>query len=146
MDINFGMSESLGWLIIMMMGLISTLTDIKKRVIPNWLTAGGFVAGVIVHIPAFSLQWLGGVLVWGAASFLVWRLNMFGGGDSKFFIACASVMGGTWTLIFLMYSAISSLPLLLFYMVREQRWRIRIPYAPAMFAAAVWLFIRNIAV
>lgn len=139
---DFEVSEGVHWLIVLVMSLIATLTDIKKRVIPNWLTGSGFVAGVFIHLSSFSWQWLGSVLIWGVVSFLVWKSKMFGGGDSKFFIACASVMGGTWTLIFFMYSAITSLPLFLFYMVKERRWRTRIPYAPAMLAAVVWLYVR----
>jgi prepilin peptidase CpaA len=85
--------------------VIATMTDIRSRRIPNWLSLGGLALGVVVQCAAGyaedggagllrgGLRALAGITVcsiWPICSFL---RNEIGGGDVKLFAAIGALSG-----------------------------------------------------
>jgi prepilin peptidase CpaA len=85
--------------------VVATVTDIRSRRIPNWLSFGGLALGVILHCAAGyaedggaglvrrALRALAGITVcsiWPICSFL---RNEIGGGDVKLFAAIGALAG-----------------------------------------------------
>lgn len=91
--------------------LIAAFTDIRARIIPNWLVLAGFVTGVAMR------TWLGGweglaqSLMGAGLAFAVYMglyaLHAMGGGDVKLMAAIGAFTGPQdWFLVFVLASVI----------------------------------------
>jgi prepilin peptidase CpaA len=78
---------------------VAAFTDFRTGRIPNWLTYGATVAGLLLRtvqiIPhgAGALSALVGMLVCGLVPFLIWRKDGMAGGDVKQFVALGAILG-----------------------------------------------------
>jgi prepilin peptidase CpaA len=85
-----------------------TVTDLKKGVIPNWITVPSMVIGLGLSL-AFN-GWMGlflsmlSALATAMAPLLLFRFNAMGGGDVKLFFAIGSLLGIDLSLQVLMAS------------------------------------------
>jgi prepilin peptidase CpaA len=89
--------------------LISCITDLRTRRIPNVLTFGGGIAGLVAHLmldgASGALTAAGGWLT-GLAIFLpFFALGGMGGGDVKLLAALGAWLGSHETLYLALYSA-----------------------------------------
>ena len=119
--------------------LIAVYTDIKSRVIPNWLIAGVLCLGLVHFFLEINFEYLIsfgiGVLVWG----LFFYLKLFGGGDAKlmmglsFFVLPVNLL--TFYLCVLIAGALQALFWMCFKKSRE------LPYAVAIALGSVGYFI-----
>ena len=77
--------------------IIAFISDIKNQKLPNWLTAGGIVIGIIYHFITdgfggllFSLL---GLLTAGGIFLILYIFKAIGAGDVKLFGAIGSLVG-----------------------------------------------------
>ena len=96
---------------VMVISLIACATDIRTRRIPNWLTFGAAIAGLLAHT---ALQGVSGALTagggWltGLAVFLpFFALGGMGGGDVKLLAALGAWLGAYETLYLALYSGVA---------------------------------------
>ena len=96
---------------------IAALYDVRFRRIPNWLTASGILAGLLMNAflgdwrygsPASSQVWPGlrlsliGFAVAFGVNFVMYLLHFRGAGDVKLMAAIGAMVGGPdWFAIFL---------------------------------------------
>ena len=73
------------------------VTDVRSRRVPNWLTAGSFVAGValnlLVYGPQGALSALGGGALGFALLIPFYLMGVMGAGDVKLLAACGALLG-----------------------------------------------------
>ena len=86
--------------------VVSVVSDIATRRIPNLVTLGGLALGIVIHgaagfVTSFGAGFKGmGYAILGAAAcgivpFLAWRKGEMGGGDVKLFAAIGALVGPT---------------------------------------------------
>lgn len=86
---------------------VAVCTDIRKRKIPNWLTAGLAASAFAFHLPQ---GWgaVAGALAAGVVVFVLGTvahsMRVLGGGDVKLLAAGALALGFPDTLIFVLYT------------------------------------------
>jgi prepilin peptidase CpaA len=75
----------------------ATITDLKSRRIPNWLTASTALAGLAYHVLLFGLQGLGfsfgGIFLGIALLLIFYILGGMGAGDVKLLGAAGAWLG-----------------------------------------------------
>ena len=126
------------WWLAALLGLAASVEDLRTRQIPNWVTVGGSVAGIIC---AASTGWRGfGMALAGAAvGFLLMlplhRIGAMGGGDVKLMAAFGTLLGPVGILSAAAFGAIAGAIWALGALLRGIR---AIPYAPAI-VAGVWV-------
>lgn len=103
--------------------LIAAGTDIRKREIPNWLTFGAILAGLVAH-PALS-GWAGlklsvvGFLVAALIFLPLFALRFLGGGDVKLMGAIGALAGTDGLLVvFLLDALLAGLAAIVLIVVR----------------------------
>lgn len=102
--------------------LTASVTDIRSRRIPNWITLTGFIAGVILNIGLYGLAGLKSSLLGCGLALLIhvplFALHLTGGGDVKLMAATAAILGPwEWLQMFLLAAiagGIHALALILF--------------------------------
>jgi prepilin peptidase CpaA len=104
------MEMSASQYIAIVIALISCVTDVRTRRIPNVLTFGGALAGVAFHTlnagPAGSLQSITGWAAGVAVFFLPFALGGMGAGDVKLVAALGAWLGPADTLTLAIYSVL----------------------------------------
>ncbi|WP_238186486.1 prepilin peptidase [Paenibacillus sp. L3-i20] len=87
---------------------IALITDIRKQLIPNWLTACSFTLGVAYHAIANGVEgwiWtLGGAAVGFFPLLILYILKGIGAGDVKLFGAIGAWIGMLWVAQLMLYS------------------------------------------
>jgi prepilin peptidase CpaA len=85
--------------------LLATGFDLRRGEIPNWLTGGAALSGLLLHAAlgwseaGFDSAWRGaafaalGVALCASAPFVSFRLRAIGGGDLKLFAAIGAICG-----------------------------------------------------
>ena len=129
---------TMAWWLVALLGLAASVEDLRTRRIPNWVTLGGAVAGIVC---AASTGWrgLGMALTGAAVGFLVmWplhRCGAMGGGDVKLMAAFGTLLGPAGILAAAVFGAIAGAIWAVGAVLRGVRV---IPYAPAI-VAGVWV-------
>jgi prepilin peptidase CpaA len=83
--------------------LIAGYTDLRARRIPNWLTGGMVVYGLLLH--SYRAGWSGFLLSWGGLAvglglmLIPYLLRGLGAGDVKFLAAVGSIVGALGVLV-----------------------------------------------
>lgn len=81
------------FLAILILTCIALITDIKSRIVPNWLVGIGFLTGLVYQLFFGSIwQGLGAMLLAFAIGFPLFLLRGLGAGDVKLLMAV-----GLWT-------------------------------------------------
>lgn len=91
-----------------MMLITAFITDVTKQQIPNMLTAGGWLLGMILHTGLSGWSGLKEALIGSAIGlapmFLLFVLRAVGAGDVKLFAALGALNGGLFVMQSIMYS------------------------------------------
>lgn len=104
--------------------------DVKDHIIPNLLSVGGTLFGLIYHLSLY--QWNGlkysgiGLLVGFFSVYGLYLLGALGAGDVKLFGAIGALMGIKITLYSLMYSIIYAGAIGIIILVFRREFRMRI--------------------
>ena len=101
-----GMLLEVSLIIVGLILLVATITDIKTTEVPDWLTYGGIAAGVGLHLIAAVNAWdwralipgAVGLLVFVAIGFIMYYAGQWGGGDSKIIMAVGALLGFRFSL------------------------------------------------
>lgn len=147
------------WLLVA--GLItSTFIDFEHYIIPNEITYGGIIAGLVfsvVHPPLMGVETIGasvlrsfiGILVGGVSLLLIamagekiFKKEAMGMGDVKFLAGIGAFLGWQATLFILFVSSVAGGVIGMALVLANNRgWQSRIPYGPYIaLGALVWLF------
>jgi prepilin peptidase CpaA len=133
------LTGSIGIAIGIAIGVVAVATDLVRRVVPNWLTVAGVLAGVLFH--AATGGWRGlGLAIGGAALGLVVLLPVrmagaMGGGDLKLMAAFGALLGPPGILLAAVLAAIFGGIWALAWLGFRPRVR-AVPYAPAIVLGA----------
>ncbi len=92
--------EIFNFFIVLVALLYATISDIKLREVPNWLTLGLLAYGTIINSVFFILSsnfinliyFLIFVAVVFGICYLFWRIGIFAGGDAKLFAGISAVI------------------------------------------------------
>jgi len=124
------------------LGCAATATDLRRRTIPNWLTAAGAAAGVICG-GAAGWRDAAAAVAGMAAGFLIFLvfhwLGGLAGGDVKLMAAFGALLGTRDVLAAAALAAIAGGVLACVALLRRP-CAVSIPYAPAITAGA-WLVL-----
>jgi prepilin peptidase CpaA len=127
-----------GMAVAAVMGVIAVIEDLRRRQVPNWLTAAGVLGGLACAVP---IGWHGvAIAAAGAlAGFLVlfpfhW-LGAMGGGDVKLMAAYGALLGPTGVLPAAIFAGvIGGIGAACLLLLRPRT--AAIPYAPAIVLGA----------
>lgn len=98
---------SIMWLFLLLLVLfilvIGTITDVKTREVPDWLTYGGIIAGFGSRLIWSAYTWNNAPILEGFVGFVVffalacalYYFGQWGGGDSKILMAIGACLGIT---------------------------------------------------
>lgn len=146
MDHNFIAYALLGGLAIGL--LVSIYSDIRHRLIYNWVTAPIALAAPLYWLAVGNFGWpaIGIYLATGAATFLLFalffRFGMMGGGDVKLFAAVALWLGPIPAIRFIFIaSLLGALVTIIFFVLHKLGKRtgnVRVPYGVAISLAGLW--------
>ena len=88
-------------LLLAVIGLVACIYDLRTRLLPDWLTIGGMVVGIILAGALGGwdglLVGVGGMACGLAVFWLMWSLGMIGAGDVLLMGACGALLG--WPLV-----------------------------------------------
>lgn len=129
--------------------LFAAFTDLRQRMIYNWLNAG-----IALAAPLF--WWSNGLDLWpgvaiqlgvAVAAFAVFAglfaLRMMGGGDVKLLTAIALWIEPGWFLKMLIVMALAggllTIVMGVWHVMRRQRQRLAVPYGVAIAIAGLWV-------
>lgn len=134
------MNAPLDTLVVGGMLLVATLTDLRTREVPYWLTFGGIASGVVVaaiHGPDALIVSLLGMLVGGSIVMPFVVLGAFGAADALLLAAI-----GAWTSpVFVLWTAWwMSVAGGALATIAWHRGQATFPYVPAIFVGATLAF------
>ena len=97
---NFGLIFLFQIIITVLFCILAAIFDVRKGIVPNWLTYGLLFFGLISNVilagfssnVKFILASIISVGVTYSITYLMWKLNIWGGGDVKLFTGIASVI------------------------------------------------------
>jgi prepilin peptidase CpaA len=120
------------------LGLAAVIEDLRRRKLPNWLTATGVAAGVALALPrGWNGVWP--ALAGAALGFLIllplFLLRGMGGGDIKLMAAFGALLGPTGVLLAAMLAAAFGAVLAVGFLLARPHTR-AVPYAPAIVLGA----------
>ncbi len=123
------------WVILLIL-ILAAYFDIKARTIPDYLTLPFIIFGIFLTIYNKGfLYGLGLIVITFLVAEILFRLKVFGGGDLKLFIMLIFLLGVTPALLTIYISMLFSLPVFLFYAVKEKTRKPKIPFAvPLLFS------------
>lgn len=135
---------------------IALYTDLRKRIIPNWLTFGGAGIGILIHI--YETGWTGmGVAASGfflGIAFLIipFMMGGIGAGDVKLMGAIGALMGIHFVFYTMLWTAIAGGVISVIYIMIKRGWfswniysakGLVFPYGVAIFIGAALEWIRT---
>lgn len=90
--------------------IIAFFWDVKYHKLPNWLTAGAMVIGIVFHLITDGINGLIfsflGLLVAGGIFLILYIFKALGAGDVKLFAAIGAIVGVEFVLYMMMYSIV----------------------------------------
>jgi prepilin peptidase CpaA len=97
--------------------------DVRERRIPNWLTASGLVAGILINVVGSGWQGLKLAALGLGLAFLIYfalfALRAAGGGDVKLMAAIGSFSGpSNWLVIFVFASVLGGIAAIVLALVK----------------------------
>lgn len=126
------MPTSVDTLVVGAMLLVATVTDLRRREVPCWLTFGGITAGVVVAstngADALHVSVLG-MLTGGLIILPFVLINAFGAGDVLLLAAIGAWMGPVFVLWTAWWTSLAGAMLAI---VAWRRGQVTFPYVPAI--------------
>jgi prepilin peptidase CpaA len=121
------------YLIALLAVAAATVVDLRRREIPNWISAGLLVVALVASLwgsvpPHWSERVLGLALA-SALTLPLFARGVLGGGDVKLFMALGAILGWKASIPFLIATGLAGG--LIGLVARRLEWR-ELPYAPAM--------------
>jgi prepilin peptidase CpaA len=120
------------------LGLTAIIEDLRRRKLPNWLTATGVAAGIALAVPrGWSGLWpaLAGAALGFAVLLPLFLMRGMGGGDIKLMAAFGALLGPTAVLLAAMLAAAFGAVLATGFLLARPRTS-AVPYAPAIVLGA----------
>lgn len=87
-------------IITILFSIMAAIYDVKMNIVPDWLTYGllffGIISNVILTLISTNIKFILAsfisMVITNAITYMLWKLNMWGGGDVKLFTAIASAI------------------------------------------------------
>lgn len=123
--------------------IVSSYTDLKSRLIPNWLVLAVLGLGLVQvgldleNVVSYGWSFLVGLLVWGG----LFHFRLMGGGDAKLMIALS-----VWVLLpelltlYLCVAIAGGVQAGIWFLLKKER---ELPYGVAISLGSVLFFIMN---
>jgi Flp pilus assembly protein protease CpaA len=120
------------WSAVVVLAVVATAAGLDRKTgkIPNWLTYGAIVAGLVVHSLLGGLHGQGpnmglaGAILGLLAGFvplaLVWRAGGIGGGDAKLMGAIGALGGWEFVLSAMLYGFLATAAMAVVVMIRKR--------------------------
>jgi len=111
------------WLALSISALAAIL-DVKKRIIPNWLTYSALLLGLLTTAVNAEFSFIDSILGLCIGFFLTLILyirNSLGGGDLKLFAAMGAIIGYPLILSLLLWTCVTGFMVALTYTIAEGR-------------------------
>ncbi|MBQ6511603.1 MAG: prepilin peptidase [Methanobrevibacter sp.] len=97
---NYGLIFLFQIIITILFCILATIFDVRKGIVPNWLTYSLLFFGLISNVVLawfssnvkFILSSIISISITYTITYLMWQLNIWGGGDVKLFTGIASVI------------------------------------------------------
>ncbi|GAQ19906.1 peptidase A24A prepilin type IV [Oceanobacillus picturae] len=90
--------------------LMALIWDIRFNKLPNWLTAGAMILGILYHLIMSGIDGLVfsfiGLLAGGGIFLILYLFKAIGAGDVKLFAAIGAITGVPMVFYFMMYSVV----------------------------------------
>ena len=132
---------------VLIASLVAAVTDVRRGLIPNWLTFPLLLAAPLLHgvragMSGVMLSLLG-LLICGSVPLLFHRLGAMGGGDVKFIGAL-----GLWLpvnaiipllIIMSLAGGVLTIAMLVRHRLAKHEHQLEIPYGVAIAVSGVWL-------
>lgn len=139
--------QNIFWFVLIALCSFAVYLDVLHKKIPNWLSLGGVLLGVVgsalflgfSSLPSSSFGLLYAIVLGG----IFWALGMWGGGDHKLFMAVGAFMG--WPAIFFVsiIMAISGgVEALILFLIKKRS----MPYSISIFAGVVFYILYKLLV
>ena len=85
--------------------LIGSITDLKKREVPDWINYGLIIFGVSLNLlfsfiysnPFFVIGSITGLLIFFVLAYVMFYSGQWGGGDSKMLMGLGAIYGISFT-------------------------------------------------
>jgi Flp pilus assembly protein protease CpaA len=94
-----------------LVGLLAAIQDLRTRLLPDWLTLGGMLLGLVLALAVGGWEGLVsaffGLLAGLLVFWLLYSLGMMGGGDVLLMGAMGALLGWPLVLMGLLYSALA---------------------------------------
>lgn len=130
--------------------IIAVYTDVRKRLIYDWLTLPGIVYFLLVHAVIHPSQWLDyvlGVVALGGITLLlaVFSKGQLGGGDIKLFALLGAALGwvggGYVLLLTYLIAGLYAIPVWLIRFFQKKKKRKEVPLAPFIAGGTSLMFL-----
>ncbi|MBE6485689.1 MAG: hypothetical protein E7Z85_02455 [Methanosphaera stadtmanae] len=95
---NLNLIKILGLLLVTMCCIIATYTDVKRQIIPNWLTFSSFLMGISIvtiyfyQLNNFNVFYYSSIIIVYSFSYALWYFGVWAGGDVKLFTAISTLL------------------------------------------------------
>jgi prepilin peptidase CpaA len=139
--------QNIFWFILIVLCGFAVYLDVVNKKIPNWLSLGGVLLGVVGGViflgfgslPSSSFGLLYAIVLGG----IFWALGMWGGGDHKLFMAAGAFMGWPAILFVSIIMAISGGVEALILLLSKKK---SMPYSISIFAGVVFYILYKLLV
>ncbi|MFC2174664.1 prepilin peptidase [archaeon] len=101
----------------------ASFTDLKERIVPDWLSYSMVAIGLMYHLGLSVLEWslhpfllsAGGAVLAFVFAYALWRIGAWAGGDVKLFTGLGALVPLVFPFITFLNSVILSFPFLMLY-------------------------------
>lgn len=134
-----------GFIVAIIISMIASYTDMKKRIIPDTLSVINIVLAILIYRTHILNNLINAVILFLAMLFIALITSSFGGGDIKILSTMTLLIGrNIYFTILLAGIGMMILALIRASKTKENFFKIKYPFAPFILGGVLIMFIINI--